>query len=295
MRPVQRDRIASAVASVLMHTLLAFLLWLGLTEWDHESVKDPVQFVELVQMPKLEEPEPTTPAALSTANHHSDQEKPRQIHPVEPQETPSSPSKERSRKIPDPVIPPKSVAKPANSKAAAKPISDKKAMLKKGEKEDVEEIKEDNPPAQIAIPLSLTPSLEAVARWDRERRVRSQNRATHTGEEIVDINTKSAQFGDYFARVKQRITWSWIYPQQAKNEGLSGNVDLIFTINREGKVVEVKVTRSSGVPVLDQEAVAAVRKAAPFEPLPEDWQPAKMIIRSTFEYVLSNAGMRIVR
>jgi protein TonB len=293
MTPFQRERAVSVGASVLLHSTFALALWLAFTEWDQAPEKEPVQFVELVSMPKLLEPEPENPAALSTAHHQSEQVKEQSAASPVGEQQPAVKAGARSSKLPEPTAQPKSVPKPPASKVVAKAVPEKKAPLKRDVQEELEEVHEDN--RSMQVPLSLTPSLEAVSRWDRNRRMQAQSQAHGSADEVVDINTKSAQFGDYFSRVKQRITWSWIYPQQAKNEGLSGNVDVIFTISREGKVIDVRITRSSGVPVLDQEAVAAVRKAAPFGPLPDDWQPAKMIIRSTFEYVLNNAGMKFVR
>jgi periplasmic protein TonB len=57
------------------------------------------------------------------------------------------------------------------------------------------------------------------------------------------------------------------YPAAA--DGAVGRVGLLFTLSRDGKVIDVKVTKSSGNHVLDEEALATVRRADPFPRFPE--------------------------
>jgi protein TonB len=56
------------------------------------------------------------------------------------------------------------------------------------------------------------------------------------------------------------------YPAAAHNA--VGKATVRFTLNREGKVVDVEITKSSGNTVLDQEAIAIVRRADPFPKFP---------------------------
>ncbi len=55
------------------------------------------------------------------------------------------------------------------------------------------------------------------------------------------------------------------YPDSARAAGEEGAATVSFTIDRAGKVLSVRLVRSSGSPALDQEAVALVHRA---EPLP---------------------------
>jgi protein TonB len=58
------------------------------------------------------------------------------------------------------------------------------------------------------------------------------------------------------------------FPESAREAGRSGRVVLTFTVNRSGGVTSVSVSGSSGVAVLDQAALAMVRRAQPFPPMP---------------------------
>jgi protein TonB len=54
------------------------------------------------------------------------------------------------------------------------------------------------------------------------------------------------------------------YPRAAEARNQKGVVELAFSIDRTGHVVSATVLQSSGHPILDQEAVATVRRAEPY-------------------------------
>ena len=60
-----------------------------------------------------------------------------------------------------------------------------------------------------------------------------------------------------------------------------------FVINQDGSLAEVTVLRSSGVALLDQEAVRAIQNASPFPPLPDRMNTDRLSVTATFEYLLS--------
>jgi periplasmic protein TonB len=53
------------------------------------------------------------------------------------------------------------------------------------------------------------------------------------------------------------------YPDGARARSIQGSVTVIFTIDRDGYVLEARVAESSGSPVLDEEALAVLRRASP--------------------------------
>jgi protein TonB len=68
---------------------------------------------------------------------------------------------------------------------------------------------------------------------------------------------------------------SWLvrhkeYPLAAKRRGLEGQPELPVRIDREGRVITSRVANPSRYPMLDEAAVAMLRRAAPFPPLPAD-------------------------
>jgi protein TonB len=57
------------------------------------------------------------------------------------------------------------------------------------------------------------------------------------------------------------------YPDEANRRGIKGVAVVRFTVDRTGQVVSSEVLQSSGSPILDEEALALVKRASPF-PLP---------------------------
>ncbi len=58
------------------------------------------------------------------------------------------------------------------------------------------------------------------------------------------------------------------YPRQAW--GQSGVARLAFSIDRQGRLLESRIVRSSGSAILDSETLAMIKRAEPFPPPPQD-------------------------
>ncbi|MDY0259902.1 MAG: energy transducer TonB [Desulfovibrio sp.] len=69
--------------------------------------------------------------------------------------------------------------------------------------------------------------------------------------------------------IKRRVRQYLVYSPQAKRMGIQGMVTVSFTIQQDGRVRDVAVSKSSGYPLLDESALEAVRSAAPFAAPPE--------------------------
>ena len=78
------------------------------------------------------------------------------------------------------------------------------------------------------------------------------------------------QRNDYLSRVFRQLERYRVYPASARDNRLGGRVVTRVTINRDGRLIDVRIDTSSGVPVIDQAEVEAIRKAAPFPPVPSD-------------------------
>jgi periplasmic protein TonB len=59
------------------------------------------------------------------------------------------------------------------------------------------------------------------------------------------------------------------YPAAARARADRGTAQLVFSLDRQGKVTGARLTKSSGSAALDQEALDLVRRAQPFPPPPE--------------------------
>lgn len=65
------------------------------------------------------------------------------------------------------------------------------------------------------------------------------------------------------ARVASHLERRKRYPAAARRQGQQGTAQVRFTIDGSGNVQSVSLLRSSGVPALDEEVVALVRRASP--------------------------------
>ncbi len=77
-------------------------------------------------------------------------------------------------------------------------------------------------------------------------------------------------FGDYYMAGVQRKIWM-LWTQQLK-AGAFQPVTISFTILQDGTVTDIRVVQSSGAFLLDQAAQRAISSAAPFGPLPKNYE-----------------------
>ncbi len=71
----------------------------------------------------------------------------------------------------------------------------------------------------------------------------------------------------YPGQVQVRVHRATRYPSSAR--GSDGEAHVTFTVAADGSVSRIALSRSSGNAALDDAALAAVRRAAPFPPIPE--------------------------
>jgi protein TonB len=100
----------------------------------------------------------------------------------------------------------------------------------------------------------------------------------------VSLNTHDPAFMNYFNRIKQAINQNWEYPELAKRYGLQGTLLLEFAVGANGQLEQLRLVRSSGSQLLDDEALRAIKAAAPFAPIPSWIKSNPLPISATMEY-----------
>jgi protein TonB len=96
-------------------------------------------------------------------------------------------------------------------------------------------------------------------------------------------------------RVRQSIESEWQYPEAALRYGLQGKLALEFTILGDGRLAALRLVRSSGSALLDEEGLRAIKAAAPFPPIPAWIKPNPLPISATMEYRDSRLNYRFAR
>jgi len=82
----------------------------------------------------------------------------------------------------------------------------------------------------------------------------------------------NAKVSNYPGKVARKLRRSLRYPSAAKRKRLSGNVHVSFSVDSSGRASGIRVSRSSGSPILDKAAIETVRRASPFPKIPPEAQ-----------------------
>ena len=115
--------------------------------------------------------------------------------------------------------------------------------------------------------------------------------AHYTAEATVSLDSQDVKYVSYLTKIKKKIEPLWHYPEPARTIGLQGKLAIRFSIVRDGQLTRLELLRSSGHPLLDEQALKAVRGAAPYFPLPERLHISRLHINATFEYRISPYSM----
>lgn len=101
---------------------------------------------------------------------------------------------------------------------------------------------------------------------------------------LLDVGADSGVIG-WFRGVERKVEpfWRKAFPDWAIADGRSGLVTVTLVIQRDGSLSSAAVHRSSGIDEFDRNVVAALRRAAPFGPLPAKLLPGPQVMRMTFD------------
>jgi len=103
-------------------------------------------------------------------------------------------------------------------------------------------------------------------------------------EASVGLENPGGVYEAYLLKIRSRIERRWSYPPQALAEKREGNTVIRFTIEASGSLKGSSVLSSSGSALLDEGALACIRAASPFEPLPPSFNLSLLNITATFSY-----------
>lgn len=102
----------------------------------------------------------------------------------------------------------------------------------------------------------------------------------------ISLDSREEYFIEYLSRLKRRVQRVWQYPEEAMKEGIGGELLIIFTLNSAGSLTYIRLVQSSGFPILDEEALRAVKLSAPFDPFLPQMGGEPLNIQATFYYDL---------
>ena len=277
---------AAVALAVLLHALVGAGLWWLSPLQPTESQEDPIM-VSFDSSPSnvgLQDPARTGPPAESQAaspapstEPNREPEQQQALAPAQPSNQPSQPS-QPSQAVPQPEpvptlpiyefsVPPVPEPPPAvSSRDFSKPPAAAPPR-----------------PAQRTQPMPPRPAPPAQQRPAAE--APASIPAPLPGPNPADqFAGRGRQRNDYLSRVFRQLERYRVYPASARDNNLGGRVVTRVTITRDGGLIDVRIDTSSGVPVIDQAELEAIRKAAPFPPVPSDMpgDPVILVLPMTY-------------
>jgi TonB family protein len=106
-------------------------------------------------------------------------------------------------------------------------------------------------------------------------------------QDTISLDTKDKRYVSYASLIKARIGSQWTYPSAARDRLIEGQLMILFSLVKEGEIIDISLLDPSGYAVLDQEAVRAIRAAAPFPPFPDHVAVKRLNIQASFDYRLT--------
>jgi periplasmic protein TonB len=112
------------------------------------------------------------------------------------------------------------------------------------------------------------------------------------GDNSVTLDTDEFKFISYNRWLKVKVESVLHYPELAAISGYQGTLYILFDIMKDGSLGRLEVLKSSGYKILDDEALRAIRAAAPFQPLPDEWNMKQYSIRAAVLFYLNETYVR---
>jgi TonB family protein len=123
------------------------------------------------------------------------------------------------------------------------------------------------------------PSFDAPGTFQRGPERAGEGRGDGEGGKYRSIASFGFKHTSYLLGMQRKIELVFSVPQFRPDHGAVGVPIVGFTVRRSGELAEAVLLRSSGYPSVDQALLRAVRRAAPYNPFPNDMPDQEISIR----------------
>jgi len=137
----------------------------------------------------------------------------------------------------------------------------------------------------------IRPPIEAMeisARIDEKNLLPDEPAVPLNEQETVSLETEDKRYISFFTLIKQALMQHWEYPAEARSSLIEGTLTALFSLEKDGSLIEASIIHTSGYDILDNEAGRAINSAAPFPPFPESISVSRLNIIATFDYRLTS-------
>ncbi len=108
----------------------------------------------------------------------------------------------------------------------------------------------------------------------------------------ITMDTRNYLYRPYLSLLRQKIESIWVYPPEAEQRRIYGDLQIRFTIKKDGSLGDVELVRTSGYKMLDDAAIKALKDGAPYWPLPDSWGKREYTILGHFVYSMYGYGIQ---
>jgi protein TonB len=269
-------------ATLLFSLLLHGVVILGIT-FDAEKPKPSVPTLDVTLVDVANQEAPDKADFLAQANNAGGGDKDKAARPSEPVSGP----------LPTPVRgvtpEPKEAQAPAPQERTPQQL-----LTSSGETAfAVDTTKQQTEHQEHPLPISdeeVQRKLE-MARLSAEVREQSQAYAKRPKKKFISSNTREYVYAAYMKGWVGRVerVGNLNYPDEARRQGLYGELVLTVGLNKDGTIKSMDVIKSSGHKLLDDAAQRIVRLAAPFPMLPDDKTKVdELYITRTWQFLPGN-------
>ncbi|SKB92761.1 MULTISPECIES: energy transducer TonB [Luteibacter] len=269
-------------ATLLFSLLLHGVVILGIT-FDAEKPKPSVPTLDVTLVDVANQEPPDKADFLAQANNAGGGDKDKAARPSEPVSGP----------LPTPVRgvtpEPKEAQAPAPQDRTPQQL-----LTSSGETAfAVDTTKQQTEHQEHPLPVSdeeIQRKLE-MARLSAEVREQSQAYAKRPKKKFISSNTREYVYAAYMKGWVGRVerVGNLNYPDEARRQGLYGELVLTVGLNKDGSIKSMDVIKSSGHKLLDDAAQRIVRLAAPFPSLPADKTKVdELYITRTWQFLPGN-------
>lgn len=187
---------------------------------------------------------------------------PPQVQQQEKQPEPKK-AEEAPNNAPDFALPKEELAAPSKAKTSDAPTSPNQkkenALTKQEKANERPKAEEQKKKQDQAEPSTAAAPNRAAGNRSNNPQAGANGAVPHGGQ---------ANSSSYNALVLAHLQRFRTYPEQARASRVTGVSTVRFTLGASGNVISVSLAGSSGAGVLDQAALAMVRRASPFPPIP---------------------------
>jgi len=255
--------VTAAVLSAILHVVLAVAFVLGARAWSQSQPKTYV--VNLVPaVAAVGAPQGRTTPALPP--------RPEEIARPEPTRPTELPQRETTRDTAAPEMPARArdpLALPDRA-SASRPSATPRA----GDKE----LPSMASPSPRPAPAPERAPNETVARATTPPPIGRRD-GSPQGAGAMTLNVSDFPFAWYLRIVQGKVTERWV------GKAIPGQQPVaVFEINRDGKVTALTIEKPSGNPYYDNAALRAITEAAPFPPLPPEFDGPVLRVHLGFNF-----------